>query len=144
MRRRTIRKEKPTGCYNFLALIDGSEESKQATLQALKVMDKEKDNIECLIVDDGDLGLKLKEPYEAIMATAKVKNFKFTIIPALGTPIPQAIEKYLTKEDTPDYDFVILGSKGSGVYKKPGTHYLGTVAEKVIVVAKTNLIIVAK
>ena len=125
-------------------MVDGSEESKKALLECLKIVDKSKDHVECLSCDTDGGASKLKTTYEAILAGAKVVNSKFTILSCAGGTVPEVICKHFTKEDTPDYDFVVLGSKGAGVYKKPGTHYLGTVAEKVITTARTNLIVVVK
>ncbi len=126
-------------------MIDGSEASKRALQECVRLVDREKDTVECITFDVDGSGAKLKDVCIDFMAnSAKLVHYKFTTGACAGDSVPNAVAKYLTREDTPDYDFVVLGSKGAGVYKKPGTHYLGTVAEKVLTSARTNLLLVVK
>eukprot|EP01022_Parablepharisma_sp_SALTPOND_P029042 TRINITY_DN72385_c0_g1_i1.p3 TRINITY_DN72385_c0_g1~~TRINITY_DN72385_c0_g1_i1.p3 ORF type:complete len:175 (-),score=23.33 TRINITY_DN72385_c0_g1_i1:680-1204(-) len=144
VRRRIIRKEKPSGGYNFLVLFDGSEESKKALSEALKVVDQEKDKVDCVSFDtDGTMG-KYKDNVETVFKNAKIAHGEYKAVQCAGEYPTVAIEKYLVSEDTPDYDFVVLGSKGAGIQKRTTANYLGTVAEKVITSARTNLILVVK
>ena len=124
--------------------MDGSDASKMALQECLKVVDPVKDSVDCCSFDMGGDAEKLRPVYEAMLSKAKVAHFRFNVIKCDGDIVPVAVTRFFKKEDTPDYDFIVLGSKGAGVYKKPGPHYLGTVAEKVITCARTNLILVAK
>lgn len=107
-------------------------------------MDKEKDTIECLTVDVDGNGQKIKETYTALLESMKVPRAKVTLKENVSGGIPIVITEYLLSDSTPDYDFVILGSKGVSANKKQGVHYLGTVAESVMLKARTNLILVVK
>jgi len=144
IRRKTLRKEKPTGAYDFLVLYDGSDASKHALNEAFKVVDKEKDRIHVVTFDNDGSMQSHKATVEKILKDGGIKNGDYKIVQSIGDTIVTAVTKYFGKEDTLDYDFVVLGSKGTGMVKKMTAEYLGSVAEKVITSAKTNLILVVK
>lgn len=144
VRRRVIRKEKPNNGYDFLVLYDGSEESKKALSESLKIIDPQKDKIDCISFAKGESMESHRASVEKIFEDAKLAHATYKVVPILDDTPQGAIEKYLTNESTPDYDFVVLGTKGSGMKKKTQTEYLGTVAEKVILIGRTNLILVVK
>ena len=144
IRKRIIRKEKSNGAYEFLALFDGSDEAKKALIEALKVADLEHDIVTCITFDtDGEMG-KIGSIAEAVMKDAKLVHGRYVVIPCVGESVISSIEKYFTKEDTPAYDFVVLGAKGRSSRKRGEEQYLGSVAEKVITSVKTNLILAVK
>ena len=144
VRRRVIRKEKSNGAYEFLILFDGSDESKKSLIEALKVVDPDKDIVHCVSFDtDGDMG-KYEPLVTSILKDAKIVHGIFKIVPCPDENAITAVGKYLSSESTPDYDFVVLGTKGCGGRKRSDEQYLGSMAEKVITTARTNLILVVK
>ncbi len=127
-----------------MVLLDGSEPSKRGLIETLKIVDKDKDVVECLTVEMDSKSKDNGEICRKAFENAGYTRGKFTLLPADGQAIPAAISGYLAKESTPDYDFVVLGSRGATSYSRPDSHKLGSVAEKVLVVAKTNMLLVVK
>lgn len=144
IRRRVIRKDKPSKGYDFLVLYDGSDESKKALAECLKIVDLDKDSIDCISFDNAGVMENQRTNVENVLKEAKVAHFSYKVIATSGESTQVAIEKYLNDETVPDYDFVVLGTKGEGIKKRAETDYLGTVAEKVILIGRTNLILTAK
>ena len=127
-----------------MALVDGSENSKKALLEAMAIIDKDKDSVECLTIGTDPSAQAIPEMCQKIFASFGYTHGKCTLIPREGSSVPDAISSYLTKDSTPDYDFIVLGSRGSSAYKRADAHYLGSVAEKVIIIARTNMLLVVK
>jgi len=144
IRRRVIRKEKPSRGYDFLVLYDGSEESKKALTECLRLVDIEKDTVDCVTFDSLNTMENHRPNIENLFKEAKLSHCSYKVISIMNENTREAIEKYLNNEDTPDYDFVVLGSEGEGKKKKTQVNHLGTVAEKVILIGRTNLILTAK
>eukprot|EP00826_Nyctotherus_ovalis_P042871 TRINITY_DN4477_c0_g1_i5.p2 TRINITY_DN4477_c0_g1~~TRINITY_DN4477_c0_g1_i5.p2 ORF type:complete len:282 (-),score=76.41 TRINITY_DN4477_c0_g1_i5:1942-2787(-) len=141
IRRRVVRKEKPSKGYDFLALYDGSEASKKALKECLKIADSEKDSVDCVCFCSGDAMESHRANVEGLFKEAKLAHFSYKVVAADGNT-QEAVARYLNNESTPDYDFVALGSKGEGIKKRAEISYLGSVAEEVILIGRTNLILV--
>ena len=112
--------------------------------ETLKLADKDKDVVECLTVDADTKSKDNAEICRKAFESVGYTRGKFTLLPTDGQTVPNAISGYLAKESTPDYDFIVLGSRGASSYSKPDSHQLGSVSEKVLVVAKTNMLLIVK
>ena len=128
---------------NWLICIDGTDQSFKGFEEATKVLNKETDLINLITINSGEINLpKIKSQCLQLLAQSGCKGEFIGIENAEQLPPAEVILDYLNKEDTPDYQYVVVASKGERYYQEHTEEYLGSQAELIIKNAKSNIFLV--